>query len=217
MKVGVASLTEACLNDPKVRREIGDAQDNKNLLMLQVQEANDHATFALRCLGFDPALLKSKIAVKKEDNESVTVANTRERVETLGRAKTHGQKFKATGVANITSNDFFKSLEVAERDNKIAALQKRLAEAEMKLLKANGGVVQVVSKEPSDVDESEKEEVSEVSEKAAEEPEEEVAEQPKSSLARAAASGIDKQLMDDSLENLVHFEQEKLFTDGPKL
>ena len=91
--------------------------------------------------------------------------------------------------------------EEAVVNKKIAALQKRLAEAEMKLLKANGGVVQVVSKEPSaDVEESEnEEEVSEVSEKAAQEPKEEVAEQPKSSLARAAASGIDKQLMDDSL------------------
>ena len=89
--------------------------------------------------------------------------------------------------------------EEAVVNKKIAALQKRLAEAEMKLLKANGGVVQVVSKEPSDVEESEQEEVREVSEKAAKEPGEEAAEQPKSSLARAAASGIDKQLMDDSL------------------
>jgi myosin-5 len=84
--------------------------------------------------------------------------------------------------------------EEAVVNKKIAALQKRLAEAEMKLLKANGGVVQVVSKEPSVTEE---EVVSEVVEKAVEPKVEQ--QQPKSSLARAAASGMDKQLMDDSI------------------
>mmetsp|Transcript_24855 Transcript_24855/g.71869 ORF Transcript_24855/g.71869 Transcript_24855/m.71869 type:complete len:1419 (-) Transcript_24855:699-4955(-) len=88
--------------------------------------------------------------------------------------------------------------EEAVVNKKIAALQKRLAEAEMKLIKANGGVVRVASKEPSAAEESKEEEVGEVAEKA-KVPTDEVAEQPKSSLARAAASGIDKQLMDDSL------------------
>ena len=81
--------------------------------------------------------------------------------------------------------------EEAVVNKKIAALQKRLAEAEMKLLKANGGVVQVVAQDPSAAEEPEEEEAGEDAEKAAE--------QPKSSLARAATSGIDKQLMDDSL------------------
>lgn len=88
--------------------------------------------------------------------------------------------------------------EEAVVNKKIAALQKRLAEAEMKLLKANGGVVQVVAQDPSAAEEPDEEEVGEDAGKV-ETPKEEAAEQPKSSLALAAASGIDKQLMDDSL------------------
>ena len=88
--------------------------------------------------------------------------------------------------------------EEAVVNKKIAALQKRLAEAEMKLLKAGGGVVQVAAQDPSGAEEPEEDEAGEDAEKV-ETPKEEADEQPKSSLARAAASGIDKQLMDDSL------------------
>ena len=72
--------------------------------------------------------------------------------------------------------------EEAVVNKKIAALQKRLADAEMKLLKANGGVVQVVSPEaaPTSADAEEKDEDAQE--------------------GRQRTSTIDKELMDESME-----------------
>jgi len=72
--------------------------------------------------------------------------------------------------------------EEAVVNKKIAALQKRLADAEMKLLKANGGAVQVVPPEavPTYADAEEKDEDAQE--------------------VRQRAHTIDKELMDDSME-----------------
>ena len=127
-KIGAAPLTRACLNDPKVRRELGDSQDNTNHLMLEIQEANNVSTYALDRLGFDASYLTAKINEATEDNAPVTVANTKERVEALARAKTHGQKFKATGGGHVTSDDFFKSIELAEKAREVDALVRKKEE-----------------------------------------------------------------------------------------
>ena len=46
-KFGAALMTRACLYDKKVRRTIGDADDETNLVMQELDNANAAATFTL--------------------------------------------------------------------------------------------------------------------------------------------------------------------------
>ena len=46
-KIGVASMTISCLSDKQVCRTIGDADDETNLVMLELNNANAAATFTL--------------------------------------------------------------------------------------------------------------------------------------------------------------------------
>ena len=87
---GAAPMTHACLTDPKVWHEMGDAEDDVNVLMLQVQKSNDLAAYQLEQKGVDPSFLVSQITKVEVDNRPVTEANTKERVEELAKAKTHG-------------------------------------------------------------------------------------------------------------------------------
>ena len=57
-KIGAAPLTMACLSDPKVRREVGDADDDTNLLMVALQQANDLASQTLTMCGYNGIILK---------------------------------------------------------------------------------------------------------------------------------------------------------------
>jgi hypothetical protein len=58
-KVGAAPLTRACLNDPKVRKSIGDGDDEYAQLLRTIQEANDYAVFALSEAGYDGSALQA--------------------------------------------------------------------------------------------------------------------------------------------------------------
>ena len=46
-KIGASPLIMACLTDPKVRRQLGDANDHTNDLMHDLQDVNDLAVFQL--------------------------------------------------------------------------------------------------------------------------------------------------------------------------
>ena len=78
--VGAAPPTAACLEDKKVRREIGDADDDMNTFMLEVQQANDLAVKFLTDLGYRGRLPQA--TTKKEQVvETLPVPNTFERQE----------------------------------------------------------------------------------------------------------------------------------------
>ena len=122
-KIGAAPLTRKCLSDSKVRRELGDADDDMNALMIGLQEANDVATALLIRRGFDGTQLAVTVnQVRKKKN--VTVPHSKERYLLLAKAKSHGEKFTATGGSHLTSDDFFKSLEVPVREKEIAEKEK---------------------------------------------------------------------------------------------
>ena len=110
-KIGAAPLTMACLSDSKVRREIGDAEDDTNLLMIALQQANDLASQTLTMWGYDGDILKVEVRMMKE-RKLVTVRHSRERIELLAKASTHGAKFCATHGEHLTSDDMFKACEV---------------------------------------------------------------------------------------------------------
>ena len=100
-----------CLNDPKIRRGIGDNEDDINDLMIQVQEANGIATNLLTKYGYWGELLKltAKQAKELENNKK---PDYKERIKALYKASTHGQKFYATHGDNCTSMNFFHASEL---------------------------------------------------------------------------------------------------------
>ena len=64
--IGAAPISRACLDDPKVRRELGDGDDAHDLLLVQLQDANDYATHMLSRYGYAGSVLKNKINVVNE-------------------------------------------------------------------------------------------------------------------------------------------------------
>ena len=120
------------MEDKKVRRQLGDSKDSMNELMESIQQANDTAVALQKLQGCQADLLVVKIKpVAKQ--KGVTVPFSKERIFALDNAKTHGKKFWATGGSHITSNGFFKSLEVPELKRKRKAVEKEKEEKKDKV------------------------------------------------------------------------------------
>ena len=119
---GEGCVTRSCLWDRQVRREKGDSDDDTNRDMILIQEANDLAVYLLNARGYPGDRLKAKINEAKF-KRPVTAPHSKERIELLSSAATHGSKFLATGGGHVTSDDFFKSLEVKDWKAKIKVLE----------------------------------------------------------------------------------------------
>jgi hypothetical protein len=114
MKVGAIPLSRKCLQSRKVRRSIGDGDDEQKDVALLVQEHNTIACSALCLAGYNGFAMKMTIKPDKS-TKVITVPHTQERIELLSEAKTHGQIFAATGGDHLTSNDIFKGLTLKNR------------------------------------------------------------------------------------------------------
>ncbi len=115
--VGAVPPTCACLNDKQVCREVGDSSPNDDIQieMTEMQRANTMACDLLTACGFQGHFLKAELKKKPEVNESlVTVPNSKERVEALAKASTHGAIFAVTGGEHFTSDDMFKAAEMPQ-------------------------------------------------------------------------------------------------------
>ena len=125
-----APPTAACLEDKKVHREIGDADDDMNRFMLEIQQANDLSVKFLNDLGYKGDLLKGKIR-RVPKARPLTVPNSRARQERIAEAASHGARFLATGRDHVTSDDAFKAAEIAvqKQTNKTLDEEKETAEA----------------------------------------------------------------------------------------
>ena len=78
-KVGAAPLSMKCLEDEKVRKSIGDGDEEWERGLRELQNANDLATFLLTRGGFNGDLLKAEL--KAIDEPTVlTRPHTKERV-----------------------------------------------------------------------------------------------------------------------------------------
>ena len=73
--VGAVPPTCACLKDPKVRRELGDAtwEDAMQIAMTEMQEANTNSCNLLHHLGYDGSLLRATL---QKHQEKLAVAVT---------------------------------------------------------------------------------------------------------------------------------------------
>lgn len=125
-KVGAAPLTRKCLESPSVQHEMGEDGDDDPMLMLyrNVQQRNDMCNHHLNVLGFS-SLLQAKIKEKRKSvRESLTVPHSKERIEALAKASTHGDKFYVMGGGHQTHDDIFKAAELNNRKREIGQLEK---------------------------------------------------------------------------------------------
>jgi len=135
--VGAAPPTRACLNDKKVRREVGDADDDMNKFMLEIQQMNDHAVNHLNSLGYKGELLEATIK-KVKQSQPLTVPQSKERMLALAEANSHGARFLVTGGHSITGDDALLAAEVPRWKSEIKELEddklkrQKLAETEAK-------------------------------------------------------------------------------------
>ena len=91
-KVGAAPLTRACLSDPKVSKRLGEGDSSFDEYLLGIQSTNDLATHALTQGGYSGKILKATIIKRKA--EEITAPHSKERIELLMKAGTHGAYWK---------------------------------------------------------------------------------------------------------------------------
>ena len=125
-KVGAAPLTRKCLDDPQVRKTLGEGSEEYNKLLISIQLSNDIATEELTRGGFKGNLLKAEI-VPVEDEQPLTEPNTQDRVNLLYKASTAGKRWHAMHGDHLMTGDFFKSLAVSDVTEIVSELNKRKA------------------------------------------------------------------------------------------
>ena len=124
-KVGAAPITRACLSDPKVRRELGDSEDDLGQKMRLIQDLNDRAVAGLNARGWNGSAFAGKIKERRAVlTRPISQPNTRARQEDIAAATSTGARYHATGGGHITSDDMFKSIEVGKRNAEAAQLEK---------------------------------------------------------------------------------------------
>jgi hypothetical protein len=113
-KVLAVPLTRACLQNPKVRRSIGDGTDEQQAMALLIQEHNAMACTALSLAGYNGDIMKLELK-PAASTSVVTVAHSQVRIELLSQAKSHGNIYAATGGDHLTNNDMFKCIALKQR------------------------------------------------------------------------------------------------------
>ena len=125
-KVGAAPLTRFCLSNKKVRRSLGDGSEDFQRLLLNIQDANDIATHALKAGGSNGDTLKV-IITEIPTTERITEEHSEERHAAITKATTSGKLFSATNGGHLTSDDVFIGTEkgTREKDMKRLAIEKK--------------------------------------------------------------------------------------------
>jgi hypothetical protein len=146
-KIGAAPPTRKCLNDPQVRKSI-DIDKDYALLVNSVQEANEYALYSLTEAGYDGSALQALVTIKPTEHRTapITERMSRERVELLARANTHGKKFFATGGSHVCSDDFFKAQALLAREEETAEKTKLKKSLQQKLELREKGMAILVEK-----------------------------------------------------------------------
>jgi hypothetical protein len=117
-KVGAAPLNMKCLEDQKVRKSVGDGDEEWERDLRELQNGNDLATFLLTRGGYNGDVLKAQLKAV-EGPKIITWPHTKERVELMANATSHGSKWMVMGGSHLMTKDFFKSVKVPHCKNKI--------------------------------------------------------------------------------------------------
>ena len=134
-KLGFYPFTRACLLDSKVKHEVVlladgtidlDA-DPQSTILIEFEKENKEAVAKINQLGGDGKHLSieaPKLSAHRK-KIAVTVPNTRERQDAIGRASTAGSLFYANAGEVINSDDFFIATERKKRSADIILLEKQ--------------------------------------------------------------------------------------------
>ena len=136
-KVGAAPLTRACLDSKKVRHELGEdeSEDPLALVYRNMQIRNDCCVKWLNMHGFKGDFLQASIDIKQHSVKAkLTVPNSKERIQLLKNAKSHGDIFQIAGGDHVTGDDFFASAKLKTNEKEVAKLK---TEKKVKLEKQN--------------------------------------------------------------------------------
>jgi hypothetical protein len=113
-KVGAVPLSRKCLSSSKVRRLIGDGDDDQQVLVHLFVEHNVIACNALTLEGYNGDVMK--ITLKPiECTNVITAPHTQDRIELLSQAKAHDNIFTATGGVRLTANGIFQGIALKQR------------------------------------------------------------------------------------------------------
>ncbi len=115
-QVGAVPLSRKCLQrqSPKVRRSIGDGDDDQQALVHLIVEHKVIACNALTIEGYNGDVMK--ITLKPiERMTCVTLPHTQDRIKLLSQAKSHGNIFAAIGGVHLTSNDIIMGIVLKQR------------------------------------------------------------------------------------------------------
>jgi len=163
-KVGAAPLTRACLDDEQVRHDGGtqDEQDPMSAHLRTIQSKNDHAVFCLNTLSYNGDKLKAKLKEKSATTAAATLVNTnisepysREQLNALAKATTHGQKFLVTGGAHLTADVAFKAATLNNRKREYENLEKEKKKRKaMEKRQEEGKAVLLKNKEINDLNDT---------------------------------------------------------------
>lgn len=130
-KVGAVPVSRECLNDKKVRKSIGDGDEEHDELCRAIQLANQLAVHTLEEFGYDGSPYKDEIK-KREKKINVTEPHTLERQLLVAKATTAGKKFTATNASHLTAVDIFVGAEYGYREKE----HKRLMAEKKRRLRA---------------------------------------------------------------------------------
>ena len=122
-KVGAVPLTMACLAASSVRHQLGVDEDPMAAAMKNMEERNIACVMMLNTRGLRGDLLQATLERKKPSRIPLTLPNSKERIQLLAKAKSHGQKFFVTRGSHYTSEDILKSAEVEAREMKVKELE----------------------------------------------------------------------------------------------
>ena len=125
-KVGAAPLTRFCLSNKKVRRSLGDGSEDFQRLLLNIQDANDIDTHALKAGGYNGDTLNVTIN-EIPTTERITEEHSEERHASITKATTSGKLFSATNGGHLTSDNVFIGTEkgTREKDMKRLTIEKK--------------------------------------------------------------------------------------------
>ena len=133
-KLGFYQFTRACLLDAKVKHEVVVLADGTidleadplALVLMRYENENKEAVAKIIQLGGTGNYLLKEVPklIAQRKKIAVTVPNTRERQDALGKASTAGAQFYANAGGVVNSNDFFIAAETKQRSEEIIPLEK---------------------------------------------------------------------------------------------
>ncbi len=108
--------------------------------MTEMQHANSMDCDVLTAHRFQGHLLKILLQ-KSRTAESITVPNSKECIEALATASTHGAIFAITGGDRFTSDDLFKAAELPAKRAFIIELKKKKKKKKQRIMRVDREVV----------------------------------------------------------------------------